>query len=159
MAVGYFCHDSLSGKFCRHFLSFFFVPHTILTYKQVPQKVPQQVPKSKKVPQVLNFWTSHHTLFVLGGFLTIFCHIFDIDPYFAIFFLKTGTILPVGHRTRDYGMTLQTIIALPFPYLIISTLQPFMVRTKNTFLENGNPVWRDTKSSPIMTVSLSVTKQ
>ena len=72
----------------------------------------------------------HYTLFVIRV----------LSPFFAIFliltlnFVKTGTILPVEHWTRDYLMTLFTIIALPFPYLVIYSLWPFMVWTKNTFL-------------------------
>ena len=70
-----------------------------------------------------------HTL-CYWGFITIFCHIFDINPYFCqncVLFLT---------RTPDQGLFNDsfTIIALPFPYLVIYTLWPFMVWTKNTFL-------------------------
>ena len=63
------------------------------SYNFVPHYVPH-------VPHVPHLWYIFITSF--DDLICHFCHIFDINPYFAIFFVKTGTILPAGPRIRDH---------------------------------------------------------
>ena len=131
----------LRGKTLQSVVIFSILTLFLIPFWQVPQKVPQWVPKSKKkVTKAANFYVPHHTLFVLVIFAPFFA-IFWYQPLFYHIFIKTGPFLPAGHRTEDYGMILQTIIALTIPYLVIYTLWPFMVWTKNTLLWTRELYW------------------
>ena len=100
--------------------------------KQVPKWVPKRCLNLKKVPKVPNFKAplSYISHAIVGHFLPyfwyqpFFCHIFDINPYFVIFFLKTG---PFCRRDTEPGT--------------MEWLYRRLLHTKNNYCLHLNSLW------------------